>query len=213
MSLLPWPFDRDLPFTFLQHHTDGTCQIWKAPNSRVGSDPVLKYALPTPTFENAQLHAVPTSTGHEVLGVVGHENIVPSATDSVTGPGTLLRWRLATGSLKDSPYFALWETTWSKIKNYSRSCNLSIRRCRCAFADCKVPLWKHHQLIPTSWERASWKAYRVGWSCIGLFRQIMGLGCLLGNNWRDDLVSQKLRKALVEKLLGMVRSESPLIVM
>lgn len=167
------------------------------------ADPAPKLALSGQTLEDAQLHAVPTSTGHEVLGTVGHENISPAVLSPSTRPDSFSRWVLTVFSLKSSPYFALY----GRVPGKRPRTILILAIFLPAAAGVPLPVigflfGKIINSFPPPEDELRERLTQLIGVALAYFVITWGWAVCWGTI--GEMISRELRKALVEKLLGMV---------
>jgi hypothetical protein len=155
------------------------------------------------TLESAQLHALPTSTGHEILEVVDTEMPQSVATDS-TQSQNLKKSVVTVCSLKSSPYFSLYR----RLQGPGQLTLLAAAVLLSAAA--RVPLliigFLFGKIInsfpPPEDELRHRLAELIG---VALAYFVVTWGWAVCWGFVGEMISQKLRKDLVEKLLGLVR--------
>ncbi|TLD37493.1 leptomycin B resistance protein pmd1 [Venturia nashicola] len=167
-----------------------------------GPDSVSKYALPNQTLQDAELHSVPTSTGHEGLGFLGRESVVPSVNTSTTRPSSPFCWVLALCSVKNSPYFSLY----GSIPGAGRKAILVAAILLSAAAGVPLPIigylfGKIINSFPPPEEELRARLIDLIGVAVAYFVITWGWAVCWG--LVGEMISKELRKALVEKLLGM----------
>lgn len=167
-------------------------------------DLVSRFVPSYQPLEDAQLHAVPTSTGREVLGVVDRR--IP-ATARTIRPSSLFHWRPAICSLKNSPYFWLY----GSIPGARRRAILVAAILLSAAAGLPLPIigylfGKIINSFPPPEDELREMLLNLIKVAVAYFAITWGWAVCWGAT--GEMISKELRKALVEKLLGMVSNSS-----